>query len=114
MIQSRKYNSVRFQTEDEIGIIPFGARALALADDLNPWSTPRISQQRHVEERLPGIQEPTAAELIDSAIAEVGLSERRPPKVIEGPSSLDEYLVDQLFEEEAELLSQYDGFGDDL
>jgi len=39
-IQSRKYNSVRFQTEDEMGIIPFGARRrfardrLVLAEDI--------------------------------------------------------------------------------
>ncbi len=71
-----------------------------------------ISQQR--QNHGHGSEEPTAAELIDSAIAEVALAERRPSMVIEDPSSLDEYLVDQLFEEEPDLLSQYDGFVDDL
>ena len=37
------------------------------------------------------------------------MTERRPPTVVEDPSSLDEYLVDQLFEEDADLLSQDNG-----
>ncbi len=85
---------------------------MAFVDDLlNPWPASRISQQRQIEEPIPGSQEPTAAEIIDLAIAEVAVTERRPPNVIEGPSSLDEYLVDQLFEEEADLLLSDNGLG---
>ena len=77
-----------------------------MADDLNSWS---IS---HIEEPIPGSEEPLPALIIDLAIVEVALNQRMPPVVLEDPSSLDEYLVDQLFEEDADLLlSQDDGFG---
>lgn len=50
----------------------------------------------------------------DLAIAEVTFAERRPPEVIEDPSSLDEHLVDRVYEEQPDLLSQDNGFGGDL
>ena len=90
------------------------ARAVALADDLllkNPWPTGRISRQRQMEDPIHGSREPTAAQIIDLAIAEVVLTERRPPAVIKDPSFLDEHLVDALFEEDADLLLQDNGFG---
>ena len=88
---------------------------MTLADDLlNPWPIGRTSRQRQNEEPIRGSQEPTAAQIIDLAIAEVALAERRLPKVIASPSSLDEYLVDQLFQEEPGLLSQENGFGGHL
>ena len=80
-----------------------------------PLGASRISPQRQIEEPKYGSQEPTAAEVIDLAIAEVALTKRKPPEFIVDPSSLDENLVDQLFEEQLDLLSQdNNGFGGDL
>ena len=98
-------------TEEKAG--PTGS-TLALADDLNPWPTPRISQQRQIEQPIHGSEEPTAAEVTDLASAEVALSERRPQMVIEDPSSLDDHLVEQVFQEETDLQSQDNGFGGNL
>ena len=53
------------------------ARAVALADERllkNDWSAPSISTQRQTGEAIPGSEKPTAAEVIDLAIAEVALS----------------------------------------
>ncbi len=88
-----------------------------MANDLllrNPWPTGRISQQRQIGEPNYGSEEPTASYIIDLVIAEVALSERRPPEVIEDLPSLDEHLIDQVYEEQPDLLSQDNGFGSDL
>ena len=90
-------------------------RAASLADDLlNPWPAGRISPDRQIEEPIYGSEEPTDAQIIDLAIAEEALAERTPPEVIEDPTPLDEHLLDHLFEEQPDLLSQDDGFGGDL
>ena len=87
-------------------------RAVALADERllkNDWSAPSISPQRQTGESIHGSQGPTAPQITDLAIAEVALTERRQPKVIESLPALDEHLVDLLFEEEADLLLRDSG-----